>query len=76
MRRSRKTELTRSEIAVGLKLMEGLSDIDIASDLGHSYQTVKNTISAIMTKTGTENRVALALHFARNPRKLGMESVL
>ena len=76
MSRMPKTELTRSEIKVGLELMEGLSDKDIASDLGWSYQTVKNTMSKIMTKTGTENRVALALHFARNPQKLGRGWVL
>jgi DNA-binding CsgD family transcriptional regulator len=63
-------KLTGLEKRIAIKLMEGLSNKSISSDLGISYQVVKNYMHHIFDKTGMDNRVALALHLAKYPEKL------
>jgi DNA-binding NarL/FixJ family response regulator len=63
-------EFTRLEKLVGIKLLEGLLNIQIAQDLGTSPSSVGNAVSHMLDKTGMDNRVALALHLVKYPQKL------
>jgi DNA-binding NarL/FixJ family response regulator len=57
----RSTVLTPRENDIALKIAEGLSNRDIASELNLAEQTVKNLVSVIMRKMGCRNRVQVAL---------------
>lgn len=47
------------------KLIEGLTNADIASDLGISFEAVKQRIANISKKTGARNRIILATSYLR-----------
>lgn len=53
------TTLSERELQVIELVAAGLTNQDIAEKLEISKRTVDNHISNILTKTGTENRVAL-----------------
>ncbi|MBI3722292.1 MAG: helix-turn-helix transcriptional regulator, partial [Fimbriimonas ginsengisoli] len=59
------TVLTPREHEISLKVAEGLSNRDIAQDLGLAEQTVKNLVSVVMRKMGCKNRVQVALRLAK-----------
>ena len=54
--------LTPRESEVGYWVVEGKSNAEIAAILRIQTQTVKSHISTLFNKTGTGNRLALALH--------------
>ena len=51
--------LTRRETDVLRRLLHGMKNMDIAEDLNIAEQTVKDHLSNIYQKTGTENRFGL-----------------
>jgi DNA-binding NarL/FixJ family response regulator len=53
--------LTDREWEVAEAVAEGKSNATIAKDVYMSEATVKTHVSRILTKTGTENRVQIAL---------------
>jgi DNA-binding CsgD family transcriptional regulator len=55
----RQYRLTRRELDILRRVLDGLKDIEIAEDLEISEQTVKDHLSNIYLKTATENRMAL-----------------
>src|SRR5580704_16558347 len=59
--------LANSEKKVIALLMEGLKNREIANRLGIQEQVVKNKLQSIFDKTGSSNRVELALYVAHHP---------
>lgn len=59
--------LLTSEKKVVALLMEGLKNREIANRLGIREQVVKNKLQSIFDKTGSSNRVELALYVAHHP---------
>jgi DNA-binding NarL/FixJ family response regulator len=59
--------LVNSEKRVIALLMEGLKNREIANRLGIREQVVKNKLQSIFDKTGSSNRVELALYVAHHP---------
>ena len=59
--------LLNSEKKVVALLMEGLKNREIANRLGIREQVVKNKLQSIFDKTGSSNRVELALYVAHHP---------
>ncbi|HEX5088699.1 MAG TPA: response regulator transcription factor [Nocardioides sp.] len=59
--RRRLAELTDRERAVADAVADGLSNAAIAESLFLGEATVKTYVSRILTKTGSENRVQIAL---------------
>jgi DNA-binding NarL/FixJ family response regulator len=53
-------ELTEAERRIATAVAAGLSNKDIASDLGISVRTVENHISHILAKKNFDNRVEIA----------------
>jgi DNA-binding NarL/FixJ family response regulator len=62
--------LTEAEDRVALAVSRGLSNKEIAAELGISVRTVENHISHILDKKGFSNRVEIARHVLeqRHPR--------
>jgi len=58
--------LTAREVEIVGLVAEGLSNRQIASQLGISEQTVKNHLSRILDKLGLDSRVELALYAVRS----------
>jgi len=59
-------QLTRREVEVLAFVSRGCSNKDIAENLGLTERTVKNYMTAIMTKLQVRNRVEAALAFRRH----------
>lgn len=59
--------LLNSEKKVIALLMEGLKNREIANRLGIREQVVKNKLQSIFDKTGSSNRVELALYVTHHP---------
>jgi len=59
------TRLTKRELEVIALMVEGLSNKEIAGELGLSEQTVKNHVARIMDKVDVRNRVELVLYAVR-----------
>ena len=59
--RRRLAELSQRELAVATALVEGRSNAEIGERLFVSEGTVKTHLNAALAKTGTENRVQLAV---------------
>jgi DNA-binding CsgD family transcriptional regulator len=55
----RQFRLTRRETDILRRVVDGLKNAEIAYDLDVSEQTIKDHLSNIYMKTGTENRMAL-----------------
>ncbi|WP_052462336.1 response regulator [Nigerium massiliense] len=53
--------LTPREAQIALAVARGLSNQEIAAELGTTLPTIKTTVSRILTKLGLENRVQVAL---------------
>lgn len=60
------TEFTDRELDTLRKLVGGLSDREIASQLGISYNTVRVYITSMLQKTGFSSRTELALKAAKS----------
>ncbi len=60
------TEFTERELDTLRKLVSGLSDKEIAEQLGISYNTVRVYISSMLQKTGFQSRTELALKAAKS----------
>lgn len=58
------SRVTASEEAVAELLVQGFSNEEIAVSLSVSQGTVKNRLAALRRKTGTDNRVDLAVFWA------------
>jgi DNA-binding CsgD family transcriptional regulator len=54
-----KFKLTRRETDILRRVLDGYKNADIATELEISEQTVKDHLSNLYSKTGTENRMAL-----------------
>ena len=59
-------ELTDRELDTLRKLVSGLSDREIAQQLGISYNTVRVHITSMLQKTGFSSRTELALKAAKS----------
>lgn len=57
--------LSRREMEVLTLMTHGMSNKEIAVDLGISHQTVKNHVTAILRKLGVEDRTQAALYALR-----------
>lgn len=60
------SRLTKREIEIIGLVTDGLSNAEIARDLGLKEQTVKNHVARVMSKLGVRNRVQLALRAVRD----------
>lgn len=60
------TEFTGRELDTLRKLVNGLSDREIAEQLGISYNTVRVYITNMLQKTGYSSRTELALKAAKS----------
>ena len=60
------TEFTDRELDTLRKLVSGLSDREIASQLSISYNTVRVYITSMLQKTGFSSRTELALKAAKS----------
>ena len=61
-------QLTEAEERIAAAVASGLSNKEIASDLGISVRTVENHISHILAKKNFENRVEIARHVLAQQR--------
>jgi DNA-binding NarL/FixJ family response regulator len=59
-------ELAPRELEVVRRICEGLTNDQIAIALGKKKETIKRQVSVAMDKTGTVNRVDLAMWAVRN----------
>jgi two-component system response regulator DegU len=57
--------LSGREMEVLMHLTQGMSNKEIATDLGISHQTVKNHVTSILRKLGVEDRTQAALYALR-----------
>ena len=57
--------LSKREMEVLAQLTRGLSNKEIATELGISHQTVKNHVTSILSKLGVEDRTQAALYALR-----------
>jgi len=57
--------LSKREMEVLAHLTKGLSNKEIATELGISHQTVKNHVTSILSKLGVEDRTQAALYALR-----------
>jgi DNA-binding NarL/FixJ family response regulator len=62
------TELTSRELEIALLIGDGLTNRAIAHKLKISLSTVKNHVSAAILKTGSQNRVNLAVKIREDQR--------
>ena len=69
-KRGSKPALTEREVEVLRLVQEGLSNKVISQRLGIEVQTVKNHIRSILSKLGVQSRVAAAVFFASQTRKV------
>ena len=60
----RKVTLPRRQLEVARLVSEGLSNKEIASDLGISTHTVRHTLSVIFQKLAVTNRAGVAFAVA------------
>ena len=63
--------LTARQKVVALNVSRGLTNRQIARELSISEQTVKNHLREIYGKSGTGNRVELAVWIALHPPETG-----
>ena len=63
------SELTETEMRVALAAARGLSNKDIAANLGISYRTVEMHVSHILAKKHLSNRVELARYMIEREQK-------
>lgn len=59
------TRLTPRQQQILRALLSGLTNREIASQLGLQEQTVRNQLSVIYAKLGVRNRLELAVHAGR-----------
>ena len=64
----RDEELTDSEWRVAECVAKGMSNKEIAADLGLSPRTIENHIGRILAKKNFSNRVEIARHVLSNPK--------
>jgi DNA-binding NarL/FixJ family response regulator len=57
--------LSGREMEVLMHLTQGMSNKEIATELGISHQTVKNHVTSILRKLGVEDRTQAALYALR-----------
>ncbi len=57
--------LTKREHEIASQVATGASNKEIARRLTISTKTVKNTVTKVFLKTGTESRTGLAIHWVR-----------
>jgi len=57
--------LSKREMEVLAQLTRGLSNKEIANELGISHQTVKNHVTSILRKLGVEDRTQATLYALR-----------
>lgn len=58
--------LTRREAQIAHAAARGLSNREIALELGISHETVKRHLASIYAKLALRNRVALAIHIVKS----------
>jgi DNA-binding CsgD family transcriptional regulator len=63
--------LSAREYQIGLQLIEGRSNSEIARELGISPLTVKKHLENLMKKIGARNRLVAAIHFYKLSRRGG-----
>ena len=56
--------LTTREYTIAHGICRGMSNKEIAGELGIALPTVKSHVSAVMFKLGVKSRTQIALHFA------------
>jgi DNA-binding NarL/FixJ family response regulator len=61
--------LTRRETDILRRVLDGYRNTEIAVELEISEQTVKDHLSNVYSKTGTENRMALMRNLVYSPNK-------
>lgn len=66
------SDLTSRELAVLAQVAEGKSNAAIAEELSLSEKTVRNHVSAILSKLGLNNRIEAATYAVRNDIKGSM----
>jgi len=60
-------ELTAKEKAIVELAVLGLTNKEIAKELGHPEQVIKNYLKVVYDKLGVDNRVRLILHYYARP---------
>lgn len=68
-------DLSEREIQVLMLVAEGKSNAEIAADLSLSPTTVRNHVSAILSKLGLSNRIEAAIYAVRNHIELFAQDI-
>ncbi len=66
-----KTNLSAREYQIGLQLIKGRPNAEIARELGISPLTVKNHLENLMMKIGARNRLVAGIHLYKLSRGAG-----